>query len=183
MSRERDEVVELAILLFAFRRTTGEIVGVVDEYTGLRDPGRPIPRGASSVHDIYDQHVRGKQLDQRKILSLMAQAEFLVAHNATFDRAFVERLYPEAGEKAWLCSMNGVPWRRLGLPSKGLQNLLRAHGIRVSRAHRGADDVQASLRLLATPDREGAYYFKYLLNRYYGERDGASRDARLPTGS
>lgn len=182
LSRARDEVVELAILLFAFRPTTGEIVGVVEEYSGLRDPGRPIPPGVSSVHGIRDQDVRGKRLDHRRILSLIGEAEFLVAHNASFDRAFVERLYPESGEKPWLCSMNGVPWKRLGFGSRGLQHLLRAHEISVTRAHRGADDAKASLRLLASTDREGSQYFKHIVDRYNSYCRSTASGDRVSSG-
>ena len=162
----RDEVVEFAISLFAFRPLTGEIVGIVDQYAGLRDPGRPIPRDASAIHGIRDADVRGKRLNDRIVCSLVDQSEFLIAHNASFDRPFVERLYPVVSEKLWLCSMNGVPWKKFGFPSKGLQNLLKAHGIHPGRAHRGLDDVEAALALLATPSQDGTQYFRYVLERY-----------------
>lgn len=102
LSTRSDEVVELAIALFAFDRDTGEIKGIVDEYSGLRDPGRPIPGSATGVHGIRDCDVKGKRLDDEQVLRLMDRAEFLVAHNESFDRPFVERLYPEAAGKTWL---------------------------------------------------------------------------------
>lgn len=92
LSPQSDEVVEFATALFAFDRTSGRIKGVVDEYVGLRDPGRPIPAKVTEVHGIRDHDVRGKRLDDGRILELMSQAEFLVAHNAPFDSGFVERL-------------------------------------------------------------------------------------------
>lgn len=165
LSAAYDEVVEFAIVLFAFDPETGEIAGVVDEYVGLRDPRRPIPPGATAVHGIRDADVRGKRLDDRRIRRLIDQAEFLVAHNAGFDRGFVERLFPEVREKPWYCSMNGVPWKRLGFASKGLQNLLRDHHIRVTRAHRGLDDVLGALTLLASVGPEGRCYFKYIVEQ------------------
>lgn len=157
-----DEVVEFAIVLFAFDAKTGQIAGVVDEYVGLRDPGRPIPPQATRVHGIRDTDVHGKRLDERRIGALVERAEFLVAHNASFDRAFVEKLVPQTKEKHWYCSMNGVPWKRLGFVSKGLQRLLADHGIRVNRAHRGLDDVKGALALLARADASGSCYFKYI---------------------
>jgi len=162
----RDEVVEFAIALFAFRPDSGEIMGIVGKYAGLRDPGRPIPKDASAIHGIRDADVRGKRLDERRIRALLERAEFFVAHNASFDRPFVERLFPEAGAKPWYCSMNGVPWKELGFASRGLQNLLRDHGIRPQRAHRGLDDVEAALLLLARTGSEGKQYFQYVLERY-----------------
>ena len=166
LSRTFHEVVEFAIALFAFEPRTGSIAGIVDEYVGLRDPGRPIPPAATMVHGITDSDVRGKRLNDGRIRALVKRAEFLVAHNASFDRGFVERLFPETREKPWYCSMIGVPWRRLGFPSRGLQSLLAHHRIPVRRSHRGLDDVHASLALLASADPNGACYFRYILERY-----------------
>ena len=177
-----DEVVEFAISLFAFSPRSGEILGVVDQYAGLRDPGRPIPKGASAIHGICDADVRGKRLDDRMVRSLISRSEFLVAHNAAFDRPFVERLYPEASGMLWLCSMRGVPWKSLGFPSRGLQNLLKAHGICPGRAHRGLDDVQAALALLATRTQNGTQYFKYVCERYSYSAMG-SRSLAIAAGN
>lgn len=178
LSTRSDEVVELAIALFAFDRTTGDIKGVVEEYSGLRDPGRPIPAEATRVHGIRDCDVRGKCLDDGQVLKLINQAEFLVAHNASYDRPFVERLYPETAGKTWLCSMNGVPWRQKGFESRALQSLLSDHGIRPEKAHRGLSDVRSALQLLSCADKDGVCYFRYLLDRQSdrsGDRESTAR--------
>lgn len=174
-----DEVVEFAIVLFAFDPVTGDIAGIVDEYVGLRDPGRPIPPEATAVHGIRDADVRGKRLDDRRIRSLIERAEFLVAHNAPFDRGFVERLFPEARGKPWHCSMREVPWKALGFASRGLQKLLAAHDIRVSRAHRGLDDVHGALTLLASAGPSGRCYFRYIVERHDAAMSKAAPQAEL----
>lgn len=166
LNRVQDEVVELAIVLFAYERRTGRIQGVIDQYSGLRDPGRPIPKEATQVHGIHDRDVQGKRLDDRRVQQLLDQADFFVAHNASFDRAFVERLYPQVKGKYWACSMRGVPWKEQGFSSRALQNLLRAHDIEPGTAHRGADDALATLNLLARTDATGTFYFKYLVDRF-----------------
>lgn len=163
LSPAYEEIVELAIILFSFNRHTGQIVGIVDEYCELREPGKPIPRSASKVHGIYDKDVKGKSLDEQKITEMVAQAEFLVAHNAPFDRGFVNQLFDCCCNKTWLCSMRGINWRRKGFQSMALQKLLAAHGINVSRAHRAIDDAKASLLLLSLASEEGACYFSELL--------------------
>src|SRR5690625_1890713 len=137
LSPYTDEIVELAIALFAFDRAQSTIVGVVDEYVGLREPSKNIPPQATRVHGITDDDVRGQQLDNTKIKQLVQQAEFLVAHNAAFDRGFVTRLFPTTKQKLWLCSMRSVDWHGRGYGSRALQALLQAHGIHVTRAHRG----------------------------------------------
>lgn len=173
LSPRYDEIVELALILFAFDRETGEILGVVEEYAGLREPSVPISAGASRVNGITWEMVRGRRLDEQRIEGMLRRAEFLVAHNAYFDRGFVTRLFPLAARKPWLCSMRNVNWHRFGFPSAALQSLLQHHGIVTGRAHRGAEDARATLELLNRRDPEGQPYFRSLLQAFHPGQDGA----------
>lgn len=164
LSPHRHEVLEMAVLLFAFRRDTGEITGLVDEYIGLREPRRRyIPHGATAIHGITYDMVQGRTLDDDRIRDLISRAEFLVAHNASFDFGFVARMYPEVTQKPWLCTMRQINWRQYGFPSRGLQQLLAAHGIHPQTAHRAAADCHAVLELLSHPSPQGNTYFHELL--------------------
>ncbi len=154
LNSERDEIVELSIALFAFERSTGKIVGVIDQYTGQRDPGIPIPEAASRVHGIRNEDVKGKELDRRKIESMMEQAQFIAAHNAGFDHRFVIKMFPAAKSKPWYCSMNGINWSKKGFESKGLQNLVKRYNIPIEQTHRAQDDVQLALLLLSQPSTQ-----------------------------
>jgi DNA polymerase-3 subunit epsilon len=161
----KHEVVELALVLFTFNRKTGEITGVTDEYSSLRDPGRPIPRSAAKVHGLTDRDVAGHCPDEGRVRALLSQAEYLVAHNARFDRNFLVHLFPECGEKPWLCSMQGIGWKRAGFASKALQNLLSDNNITPDESHRACGDAKSVIRLLSLPDQKGKPYFKRLLKR------------------
>jgi DNA polymerase-3 subunit epsilon len=158
-----EEIIELALLLFAYDPMNGRICGILDEYVGLREPEVPISPNAAAVHGLTEEIVRGKRLDLERVRGMAARAELLVAHNAQFDRSFVERLIPEVSTKTWLCSMSGVGWRRKGFVSRRLQDLLKVHGITVERAHRAEDDVRAAVRLLTCGAHEGVSYFQELL--------------------
>lgn len=164
LDNRTDEVVELGIVLFEFDRFTGQVLGIVEEYSALRDPGRPIPPGATQAHGITDADVRGQRLDDEKVRSLLSRSTMLIAHNMRFDRGFIERLYPETRRMAWLCSMDGVAWRRKGFSSKGLQELLRAHNFTADAAHRALDDARNTLRLLSQAQQDGRTYLSELLS-------------------
>lgn len=164
LNNQEDEVVELSIFLFVFNRSTGQIMGISDEYTGLRDPQIPIPSRASKIHGITNKSVKGMLLDNPKVESMIEKAEFLIAHNAGFDRGFVERLFPISAKKKWYCSMNGIDWYGKGFSSKGLEKLITAHNISFKQEHRASDDVLAALLLLSQKDESGDYYFLELLN-------------------
>ena len=168
-----EEIIEFAICLFEFNRETGEIIKVLDQYVGLREPEKAIPYSASRVHGLFLKDVKGKDLDPYRIHEIIHKAEFLIAHNARFDRGFVSKMFEICERKPWLCSMNGIKWRNYGYTSKALQNLLRDHGISVDRSHRAEDDVLNTLRLLGTKSRKGNYYFHELLSQLEGVKEGA----------
>ncbi len=163
LSPHQDEIIELALILFAFNRETRSIAGIVDEYTGLREPAVPISPGAARVNRITMDEVRGRRLDDKRIEGMIDRAEFLIAHNAPFDRSFVCKAYRSAATKPWFCSMSGINWYRMGCSSRGLQNLLKNHGIRPEKAHRADGDVLAAIQLLTRLNSEGRYYLDELL--------------------
>ena len=146
-----DEVIELAIVLFSYD-ISRDRTSVQGTYQGFREPGCPIGPGAESVHGISLDEVRGKRLRDKVVHKMLRKADFLVAHNAVFDRRFVQELYPQTGKMRWFCSMNGIDWKSKGFGSKGLQQLLSDHGIAANRKHRALDDVLAALELLAHVD-------------------------------
>lgn len=163
LDNRTDEVVELGIVLFEFDRFSGEVLGIVEEYSELRDPGRPIPIEAAQAHGITDADVRGRKLDDARVRSLLARSTLLIAHNMRFDRGFIERLYPESRRMKWLCSMDGVAWKSKGFASKGLQSLLKAHSFQAEAAHRALDDARNTLRLLSQAQPDGKTYLAELL--------------------
>ena len=163
LSPARDEVIELAAVLFRFHRGSGEVLGVLDEFSGLREPSRPIPAAAIAVHGITDADVRGRVLDHARAVGLLARADLLVAHNAPFDRGFLARLYPDLAVKPWLCSLRDVDWRRRAVVSQRLQDLLALHGLQPDTAHRALADCRAALELLTVRGPDGATYFQEML--------------------
>ena len=170
-----DEVVEFAIALFAFDVASESAVEIVDHYSGLREPSCAISPEAEAVHGISAALARGKRLDERAVERILGRADFLMAHNASFDRRFVTKLFPETRGMKWHCSMNGIDWYGKGFSSKGLQELLRAHGMEARRAHRALDDVVAAVNLLGRVDEgTGRPYLVELLEGRGVESRGAS---------
>jgi len=174
LSAKTEEVVELAVCLFDFRRDSGEIIQVVDIYTGLREPGVPISAAAARVHGLRMEDLCGKRLDHGRVENLIQSADFIVAHNARFDRSFVAKLIPLSQRKQWLCSMSGVDWYGKGFSSRGLQNLLLSHGICIERSHRAEDDVRAALTLLGERGHDGRTYFAELLRCLTADAEAAN---------
>ncbi|MCC5974886.1 MAG: DNA polymerase III subunit epsilon, partial [Rubellimicrobium sp.] len=83
-----DEIVQIAaVRIVNGRRVEGEILDT------LVNPGRPIPPGATAVHGITDAMVTEAPPATEALRSFhrFAQGAVLVAHNAPFDLAFLQR--------------------------------------------------------------------------------------------
>jgi DNA polymerase-3 subunit epsilon len=158
-----DEIVEIGLVLFAFEQQSGQVSEIIEEYDGLREPTCAIHPGALCVHGLTMDYLRGMCVDAMRVEDILSRTQFLIAHNASFDRRFVVPLFPSAGTKPWYCSMSGIDWRAKGAPSKGLQNLLSWRGIEVLRAHRAVEDARATLELLSCQQENGRTYLHELV--------------------
>jgi DNA polymerase III subunit epsilon len=171
LSQRTDEVIEFAVDLFTFNRETGEILGVVDSYCGLREPSVPISPQASAVCRITAGMVRGKRLEVTRITSILSRAEFALAHNATFDRSFVVRLFPEFAQCDWFCSMRHVDWYSEGCEGRSLGYLLQRFGVANATAHRAGADNAATLSLLNLRGLDGHPFMRQIIQ---AKANGAS---------
>lgn len=165
LDTKADEIVEMAIVLFKYDLDSGQIAEIVDEYCSFNEPSREIPRKATSVHGIRKKDVRGHRLDHDKVTQMIEKADFIAAHNAKFDRGFIQRYFPVASNKQWYCSMNGIPWRSFGFKKKSLESLLHSHNINIQQKHRALDDVHLALQLLKQPSPDGQIYLKLMLKK------------------
>lgn len=149
---DSDEVIELALLPFAYERDSGAIVGV-DQNAALsafRQPSLPIPPESSKIHGITDAMVKGQTIDAERIRALIQPAHIVIAHNAAFDRPMVEKHWPIFEEKHWACSFAEIDWKAEGLGSAKLDYLLWARGW-FHDGHRAMSDAEAALFLLTLP--------------------------------
>lgn len=139
-------------------------------------------RNALAVHGITRRMVRGLKLDYRRIRKMLRVADFVVAHNAGFDRRFVERLMPSFHNKSWLCSLNGIDWEARGFSSRCLEDLAAAHEIENLCTHRATGDVATLLALLSQRPRYRKPYLQEMLRNSDIVREACRRDRR-PTGN
>jgi DNA polymerase III subunit epsilon len=158
-----DKVIELALVKFEYSRATGEVGRVLGDYDGLEDPGVPIPPESTALHGITDEMVRGQRLDEAAVEALLDGVGIVIAHNAGFDRPFVERRLPGFASLAWGCSLREVPWESVGIGSAKLEYLAYRYGFFFD-AHRAEIDCRAALEVLRRPFGEtGGTALKVLL--------------------
>ena len=150
LSAASDLIIELAMVVVDIDITTGMPVGEVTVFDGFEDPGRPIPAEVQTLTGITDEMVRGHKLDLVEVNRVMTDVEWVVAHNAGFDRPFVEQRLPFFADLPWACSFADISWKQLGHGSAKLETLAAAFGFFYD-AHRADMDCHALLALLSQP--------------------------------
>ena len=156
-----DEIIELAMVPF-FYTLTGEIVGVGTPFDGLRQPAASIPPEVTRLTGIDDAMVAGRSIDPDQV-SAFAGASLVIAHNATFDRRFLERFCPALANNPWACSLDEVRWSEEGFESAKLAYLAMSNGFYYDK-HRAVHDCYATIELLSRPlPRSGGLALSTLL--------------------
>lgn len=150
LSFERDQVIEIAMLPFTYA-VDGRIADVLhhEARQDLQDPGRPLDAEITHLTGLTDDDLRGQHIDVEAANALIERADLIVAHNARFDRPFLERALPMARTRHWACSMREVPWTAHGMPSTALHCLACSYGAFARDRHRALADCEVGVWLLA----------------------------------
>ncbi|AWZ20543.1 DNA polymerase III subunit epsilon [Roseovarius sp. TM1035] len=114
LSHEADEVIQLAMLPFTYELNTGRILEIDHDrgFEGLREPGVPISEEANLVTGLTAETVAGQTINGAIVEALVADADLVIAHNSSFDRVMVEKLWPCFAEKPWGCTLTSIDWLR-----------------------------------------------------------------------
>ena len=145
----QDEIIELAMVPFEYG-LDGQIYSVGEPFHRLRQPSKPIPSEITALTGITDAMVAGATIDPIEVAAFAAEAALVVAHNAGFDRKFLERFCGSFEAKAWACSMTQVDWIDEGHEGLKLAYLATGAGFFYNR-HRATHDCLAALELLSRP--------------------------------
>ncbi len=166
LNHAEDKIIELGIVAFEFNPLTAEIIRITDRYNGFEDPGSPLPKEIIEITGITDEMVRGHSLDDEKVNRLAGQATVVIAHNAGFDRKFVEARFPAFAALPWACSVNQINWQAEKMSNRILEYLLFKFGLFIN-AHRALDDAEGVLGiLLGNLPVSKTPVFKALLDNY-----------------
>jgi len=161
---DKDAIIELGMVLFEFDPETGQAYRIMESFDQLEDPGFPIPPDATSVHGITDEMVAGKRIDDEKVEQFLDGVSLVVAHNAKFDRVFLEKRLPIFESLPWGCSFAQVDWDGEGVGSAKLDYIAYQYGF-FYEAHRAEEDCFALLEILQQHlPQSGELVLKSILN-------------------
>lgn len=144
----RDEIIELAMTPFSYG-LDGSIFSVGESFQGFRQPTVPIAPDITAITGITNEMVAGRWIDPVEVARLVAPASLVIAHNAAFDRRFLERFSEVFTTKPWGCSLSQIDWASEGFEGTKLAYLAQASGFFYDR-HRAMHDCAATVELLAS---------------------------------
>jgi len=159
---DRHEIIELAMVPFTYSKD-GRIFSTGSPFQQLQEPKEPISAEITAITGITQEMVRGHELDSHAVEAFMESADLIIAHNAGFDRRFLENFSPAFEMKPWACSIQQVDWRGEGFEGTRLGYLVAGAGYFYDK-HRAQNDCYAAIELLAKPlPHSGEPAFKQLL--------------------
>ena len=138
LNPDKDAIIEVGAVKFR----DGEIV---EEFTTLVNPGRPIPPEITMITRITDRDVLGAPPFERieaPLMRFVGQAP-VVGHNVSFDLGFMRAhglLNGNVGLDTWELATIVLPSQ----PGYSLGALAERFGLALPNAHRAADDAHAT---------------------------------------
>jgi len=143
------EIIELGMIAFEYSNEDGRIFNIIGEFDEFEEPKKgEIPKNITDITSITNDMVKGKSINDEKVNKFISDAVIIIAHNANFDRQFVEKRFPIFEDLSWGCSINDVSWKENGLKARNLEYLAYIYGYYYD-AHRASYDCRASVHLLS----------------------------------
>jgi DNA polymerase-3 subunit epsilon len=153
LDSKKHKIIEIALRVFEFNKDSGQVCTVLDSYSGLEDPEEALSSITKKLTGISDSDVKGQKIDWDAVGSIIEASDLVIAHNAWFDRGFVDRRVKVSRDKVWGCSNSQVSWLDYGFTKTSLEMLCAYHGY-FYKAHRALGDVDATLKLISEGENE-----------------------------
>ena len=158
----KDEIIELAMVPFSYS-LDGRIFEVKPNFQALQQPSQPITEEITKITGIPNEMVAGRSINFEAVKPIVSSSDFIIAHNASFDRRFLEKFCDAFILKPWGCTFKEIPWKEEGFDGAKLGYLANSFGFFFD-AHRAYDDCQATLEILSKPlPKAGVSVFGMLL--------------------
>lgn len=159
-----DEIIELAMVRFSYD-ADGHIFGIAEAYHGFQEPSVPITDEITKLTGIDASMVAGHRIDRDAVARLVEESDLILAHNAGFDRKFLERFCDAFMHKPWGCTQSQIDWKSEGFEGTRLAYLAAGAGFFYDR-HRALNDCHAAVALLTqTLPQSGRNAFACLLEQ------------------
>lgn len=149
MDCDGDEIIELAMIPFEYDNE-GRIYHILPHYESFNEPKKSIPEAITKLTGITYHMVKGEKINLESIKAVLQDTSLIIAHNASFDRPFCEKLYEGFKNIAWGCSIADIDWKGQECESSKLEYLAYRYGF-FYEGHRASIDCLAGIEILSRP--------------------------------
>jgi DNA polymerase-3 subunit epsilon len=158
-----DRIIELSAVPFLFA-PDGRVIAMGKAVVYREDPDRNIPEEITRLTGITNDDVKGKRIVDGVINEMVRESAIVIAHNAEFDRQFLEERLPIFERKPFGCSLSDIPWVDECHCGK-LHCVMVKHLHRTYDPHRADVDCYAGVAILSTtlPKHDGKRALSYVL--------------------
>ncbi len=159
LNPEVDRIIEIGLIEFGVGESGKP--EILNMYGGLEDPEQPITPELQKLTGLNDGMLKGQKIDWEFVRKILERSALVVAHNAQFDRSFMQRRSEYSGlDPHWACSQKHIDWETKGFRTRALNYLAADHGFVNPFAHRALFDCATTYRLIEP-------YFTELVQRSY----------------
>ena len=145
------ELIGLSLYRVEVDSISGDLLQIVDCYSGQREPTKPFPPDLDKVIGMSEACFAGKEFDISRIREILIGCELLIGHNASFDRAFLAPHVSFPCQCPWACSLTDIDWFNTEQQtSASVDHLLSFYKLKASSGT-SADDCRALIEILARP--------------------------------
>jgi DNA polymerase-3 subunit epsilon len=156
---ETDRIIEIGLIEFGVGESGKPAISTM--YSGLEDPEQPLSPELQKLTGLNDEVLRGQKIDWALVRKVLERASIVIAHNAEFDRSFMQKRSEYAGlDLHWACSLKHIDWEQKGFRTRALNYLAADHGFVNPFAHRALFDCATTFRIMEP-------YFAELVQRSY----------------
>ena len=145
-----DEIIEIGIKTIAVNKADYSDFKAIKAYESYQDTEIEIIPEITQLTGITKDMIAGHSIDWKEVVEILSISDVVVAHNATFDRTFLEKNIEF--ENVWACSKDDINWKERGFLNTKLELLSIWHGFYYD-SHRAMNDVNATIHLLLHPSR------------------------------
>ena len=89
----QDEIIEIGMVPFIYR-IDGLLLGTLPAFSRLREPSIPVPAFVQDLTGLTPERLAGQTVSPDEVAAFAPDASLVIAHNAAFDRPFLERFCP-----------------------------------------------------------------------------------------
>lgn len=148
-TKTTDEIIELAFVVATYNDNAEKFVSIDAVFDRFIEPvNNKITDEITRLTGITTAMVAGKTLTYNDFKDYLPHGKyFILAHNASFDRRFIDKTFPEMRNKPWADTMSEINWSSKGYNKQSLEMLMYYNDM-FYNAHRAVYDCLALLAVI-----------------------------------